>query len=187
MRPAVPCAYTSFAANTTRTGGQIGDWHDFFLAQAGAAGVLAGLVFVGVSINLEKILSDPGSGLTGRAAEALILLVAVLTASTLLLVPGQGTTLIGAEVLAVGLAAWGWVSAIQSLRLRVWRTMRPDLRRAFVLRAALGQAATLPLVAAGVAVLTGGLGGLYWLAAGMVVSILVALFGAWVLLVEINR
>jgi fatty acid desaturase len=105
----------------------------------------------------------------------------------LLLVPGQGTTLIGAEVLAVGLAAWGWVSAIQSLRLRVWRTMRPDLRRAFVLRAALGQAATLPLVAAGVAVLTGGLGGLYWLAAGMVVSILVALFGAWVLLVEINR
>jgi modulator of FtsH protease len=165
----------------------VGEWHEFFLAQAGAAGVLVGLVFVGVSINLEKILSDPASGLTGRAAEALILLVAVLTASTLLLVPGQGTTLIGAEVLAVGLAAWGWVSAIQSLRLRVWRTMRPDLRRAFVLRAALGQAATLPLVAAGVAVLTGGLGGLYWLAAGMVVSILVALFGAWVLLVEINR
>jgi hypothetical protein len=64
----------------------VGERHEFFLAQAGAAGVLVGLVFVGVSINLEKILSDPGSGLTGRAAEALILLVAVLTASTLLLV-----------------------------------------------------------------------------------------------------
>ena len=82
----------------------MGEWHEFFLAQAGAAGVLVGLVFVGVSINLEKILSDPGSGLTGRAAEALILLVAVLTASALLLVPAQGTTMIGAEVLAVGLA-----------------------------------------------------------------------------------
>ena len=34
-------------------------WHEFFLAQAGAAGVLVGLVFVGVSINLEKILSAP--------------------------------------------------------------------------------------------------------------------------------
>jgi hypothetical protein len=49
-------------------------WHDFFLAQAGAAGVLTGLVFVAVSINLQQILSDEsGSGLPGRAAEALIL------------------------------------------------------------------------------------------------------------------
>ena len=165
----------------------MGEWHEFFLAQAGAAGVLVGLVFVGVSINLEKILSDPGSGLTGRAAEALILLVAVLTASTLLLVPGQGTALIGAEVLAVGLAAWGWVGSIQQRRLRSWRTMRPELRGAFVLRAVLGQAATLPFVAAGIAVLAGGLWGLYCLSAGIVFSILVALFGAWVLLVEINR
>ena len=165
----------------------MGDWHDFFLAQAGAAGVLTGLVFVGVSINLEKILADPNSGLPGRAAEALILLVAVLTASVLLLVPGQSTALIGVEVLAVGLAAWGWVVAIQLRRLGYWRTMRPDLRRAFVLRVALGQLATLPLVIAGVAVLTVGLGGFYWLVAGTVFSILAALSEAWVLLVEINR
>ena len=163
------------------------EWHDFFLAQAGAAGVLAGLVFVGASINLEKIVSQPGSGLPGRVAEALILLVAVLTASVLLLVPGQGPVMVGAEVLVVGLATWGWVVVIQLLRLRSWRAMRPDLRQAFVLRVALGQIATLPLVVAGIAVLAGGLGGLYWLAAGMVFSILVALFEAWVLLIEINR
>jgi hypothetical protein len=163
------------------------EWHDFFLAQAGAAGVLTGLVFVGASINLQKILSQPGSGLPGRAAEALILLVAVLTASVLLLVPGQGPVMIGAEVLVVGLATWGWVVVIQLLRLRSWRAMRPDLRQAFVLRVALGQIATLPLVVAGIAVLAGGLGGLYWLVAGMVFSILVALFEAWVLLIEINR
>ena len=65
--------------------------------------------------------------------------------------------------------------------------MRADLRQAFVLRVALGQIATLPLVVAGIAVLAGGLEGLYWLAAGMVFSILVALFEAWVLLIEINR
>lgn len=162
-------------------------WHDFFLAQAGAAGVLTGLVFVGVSINLEEILSDPASGLPGRAAEALILLVAVLTASVLLLVPGQGTTLIGVEVLAVGLAAWAWILYIQLPQMRGWRAIRPDLRGPFVLRVALAQVATLPFLAAGVAVLAGGLGGLYWLAVGTVFSVLVALFGAWVLLVEINR
>ena len=107
--------------------------------------------------------------------------------SVLLLVPGQGTTLIGGEVLVLGLATWGWVAIIQLVRLQGWRTMRPDLRRAFVLRVALAQIATLPLVVAGVAVLVVGTGGLYWLVAGMVLSILVALFEAGVLLVEINR
>jgi hypothetical protein len=117
----------------------MGDWHDFFLAQAGAAGVLTGLVFVGVSINLEKIMSQPALGLAGRAGEALILLVAVLTASVLLLVSGQGTMIVGVEVLAIGLAAWGLVVAIQLLRLKGWQAMEPDLRRAFVVRVALGQ------------------------------------------------
>jgi hypothetical protein len=163
------------------------EWHDFFLAQAGAAGVLTGLVFVGVSINLEKIVSDPSSGLAGRAAEALILLVAVLMASVLVLVPAQGPGVLGAEVLVVGLAAWGWIVAIQLPRLRDWGTMRADLRGPFVLRVALGQVATLPLVIAGVAVLWVGPEGLYWLMAGTIFSILAALFEAWVLLVEINR
>jgi hypothetical protein len=163
------------------------EWHDFFLAQAGAAGVLTGLVFVGVSINLQKIVSDPSSGLAGRAAEALILLVAVLLASVLVLVPAQGAGVLGAEVLVVGLAAWGWIVAIQLPRLREWGTMRADLRGPFVLRVVLVQVATLPLVMAGVAVLWVGLGGLYWLMAGTIFSILAALFEAWVLLVEINR
>jgi hypothetical protein len=163
------------------------EWHDFFLAQAGAAGVLTGLVFVGVSINLEKIVSNPSSGLAGRAAEALILLVAVLLASVLVLVPGQGVGVLGAEVLVVGIAAWGWIVAIQLPRLRDWGTMRADLRGPFVLRVVVGQVATLPLVIAGVAVLSVGPGGLYWLMAGTVFSILAALFEAWVLLVEINR
>jgi hypothetical protein len=80
----------------------VGEWHDFFLAAAGAAAVLAGLVFVGVSINLEMIMSDPAYGLAGRALEALVLLVAVLIVTLLLLVPSQGRVLAGAEVLAVG-------------------------------------------------------------------------------------
>ena len=141
-------------------------WHDFFLAQAGAAGVLTGLVFVGVSINLQKIVSDPSSGLAGRAAEALILLVAVLLASVLVLVPGQSLGVLGVEVLVVGLVTWGWIVAIQLQRLREWGTMRADLRVSFVLRVVLGQVGTLAMVIAGVAVLWVGPGGLYWLVAG---------------------
>jgi hypothetical protein len=62
------------------------DWNDFFLATAGAAAVLAGLVFVGVSINLDTIMANPVHGLAGRALEALVMLVAVLAVTCLLLV-----------------------------------------------------------------------------------------------------
>ena len=65
--------------------------------------------------------------------------------------------------------------------------MRADLRVSFVLRVVLGQVGTLAMVIAGVAVLGVGPGGLYWLVAGTLFSIIAALADAWVLLVEINR
>jgi hypothetical protein len=46
----------------------LGEWSEFFVAQAGAAAVLAGLVFVGVSINLDKIIGIPS--LPSRVLEA---------------------------------------------------------------------------------------------------------------------
>ena len=163
------------------------EWHDFFLAVAGAAAVLAGLVFVGVSINLDTIMSDPGNGLPGRALEALVLLVAVLIVTLLLLVPSQGMVLAGAEVLAVGVLDWAAVVTIQLLVLRNWRSLEPAFRRHFVPRVVLCQVATLPILAAGVGLLGWGEGGLYWLVVGVVLSFLVAVLDAWVLLVEIHR
>ena len=165
----------------------MGEWHDFFLAAAGAAAVLSGLVFVGVSINLDTIMSIPGYGLAGRALEALVLLVAVLIVTILLLVPDQGTVLAGAEVLAVGVVDWAAVVIIQVLVVRNWRSLDPSFRWHFVPRVVLCQVATLPIVAAGIGVMGWGLGGLYWLVIGVVLSFLVAVGDAWVLLVEIHR
>jgi hypothetical protein len=138
----------------------VDEWHDFFLAVAGAAAVLAGLVFVGVSINLDTIMSDPGNGLPGRALEALVLLVAVLIVTILLLVPDQGMVLAGAEVLAVGVVDWAVVVIIQVLVLRNWQSLEPALHWHLVPRVLLSQVATLPIVAAGVGVMGWGVGGL---------------------------
>ena len=99
-------------------------WESFFVAQVGASAAVAGLVFVGVSINLDKILKY--AGLPGRTLEALIVLILVLITSSLMLVPGQSNTLIGAELLGVGLLAWIWMAALDSAESAAARTSLPE-------------------------------------------------------------
>jgi hypothetical protein len=76
-------------------------WLEFGVAAAGAAAVLAGLVFVAVSINLEKVLEV--RGLPGRAGETIVMFMGALIASLLLLVPGQSRTALGVELAATGI------------------------------------------------------------------------------------
>ena len=74
-------------------------WGELFLADAGASAALAGLLFVAVSINLDRIIAL--RGLPGAALGAIALLVAVLLVSTFGLVPGQPRWLLAGEVLVV--------------------------------------------------------------------------------------
>src|SRR5215210_848044 len=88
------------------------EWGDFFVASAGASAALTGLVFVAVSINIERILRYPG--LPERALETVLLLPGVVVVSLLGLVPGQSRTALGAELLAEGIACSagiGWLIA----------------------------------------------------------------------------
>jgi modulator of FtsH protease len=157
-------------------------WENFFIAEVGASAALTGLIFVGVSINLTRILSLPR--LPNRALEALIILLAVLVVSSLQLVPGQPLVLLGLEVLLVGLALW---SIITSLDISIYRKTDPRYRRPFLSNMALSQLAVLPYVVAGIIVLAGNIDGLYWLVPAVIFSFIKAVTDAWVLLVEINR
>ena len=62
------------------------EWNDFYIAIAGASATLTGLIFVGVSISLTKILAI--RGLPDRALLSLVLLLNALVLSLLFLVPG---------------------------------------------------------------------------------------------------
>ena len=68
-------------------------WQPFFTAQLGAAATLGGLVFVGLSLNLNKILAY--AALPIRAMIALILLLVVLIVSSIVLIPDQKLNAIG--------------------------------------------------------------------------------------------
>ena len=157
-------------------------WENFFIAEVGASAALLGLIFVGVSINLTRIISLPG--LPNRAFLALIILFTILITCSLLLIPGQSQTLIGIELLVVGLIVW-----ITATRLDVIILLKkePQYRSSYMLNMALTQLALLPYIVAGIIVLTRGAGGLYWLVPAIIISFIKALLDAWVLLVEINR
>jgi len=157
-------------------------WQNFFLAQVGASAALAGLIFVSVSISLAQILASPH--LTLRALQALAVLLEILIVSSLMLVPGQGIALLGAEVLILGALVWIMVATFD---LRNLRGAEATYRRRTWYRTALSQTAALLYVVAGCVILASGLAGLYWLVPAMLSSFLIAMLDAWVLLVEIKR
>jgi hypothetical protein len=157
------------------------EWSDLFVATAGAAAALAGLVFVAVSINIERILKF--EGLPERALEAVLTLVIVVLVSIACLIPGQSVAALGIELLLVA----GGYSA---LVVRLWPHTRPqpdDPRTWIVSHVLIRVIAAVPLLVGAVSLIAESGGGVYWIVAGIVGAIIGAVANAWVLLVEILR
>jgi hypothetical protein len=155
-------------------------WHDFFVAQAGASAALAGLLFVAISINLARILEF--TSLPVRAAEAFLSLLSVLAVSTFALVPGQSLRACGLEIGASGTLLW----VLQTFSMvSVWKVSHPQARS--IARVLANQLPPLPFVAAGVLLFLGYSKGMYWTVPGVLLSFTAGLFGAWILLIEIQR
>jgi hypothetical protein len=64
-------------------------WHDFYVASAGAAAALLGLLFVGVSINLGALTAPERIDLRSRASLAFSNLIYVLVLSLTVLIPSD--------------------------------------------------------------------------------------------------
>ena len=156
-------------------------WTDLFVATAGAAAALAGLLFVAISINVERILSF--KGLPERALEALLVLVGALVVAVLCLAPVRPTR-------------WGgscsWRASSCSAPSPGWSGSPCPSRHDRSAKAAIGQVmlaliATAPYVVGAITLLAEAGGGLYWVLAGVIGAIVSSAVNAWVLLIEILR
>jgi hypothetical protein len=158
------------------------DWNTLLALQAGAAATLVGLVFVAVSINLDRVLAYPG--LPDRAAETILQFLEVFLISTVALVPGQRELFLAIELLVIGVIFWVIPIVLQIRYLRL-KTGHP--RWWFALRSVQSQLATIPFCVAGIALLMGAPGALYSLVPGFVFSFVSGVVNSWILLVEIRR
>ena len=157
------------------------EWHDLFVATTGAGAALAGLVFVAVSINIERILKVPG--LPERALETVLLLSSVVVVSIIGLTPGQDHVALGIELLVASLVAAGVI-----WRLALRTPPSGEVSKLWLVgRLAVLGWGTLPFVVGAVSILATNGAGLYWVAFGIVGAIVGAIANAWVLLVEILR
>jgi modulator of FtsH protease len=162
---------------------EIAAWSDFAVGLAGAAAALTGLLFVAVSINIERVVVLPT--LARLAASTLTLFAMLLVGALVILVPGQSPTALGVELLVLGVGA-GTPLVIAQLR-RPRRS--PQTSRLDWAVTRLAPAVVVPALTAmaGLAALSTAPGGLLWFAGAAVVALIAGLIGAWILLVEILR
>jgi modulator of FtsH protease len=154
-------------------------WSDFASTVAGGAAALAGLLFVGLSLNLSDVLKYPG--VPARAAATLGVTIAILLTAIFVATPGQSDRALAAEIGVLGLMT----------AIGVFVGLRQQRSGEFAGRAVtstllLAVPALLLMIAAASLWLQCG-GGLYWITAAVATGFVSATANAWVLVVEIKR
>lgn len=158
------------------------EWHDLFVATVSSAAALAGLIFVGVSINLAKILAI--ITLPERALVALILLLTILLLSICFLIPVQTNFAAGIENLII--AFFVWLFTIK-MDVSIYRNIEVKFKRYYRFNMAINQLCIIPYLISAILLLNGSTNALFYVVAGFILSFIKSIMDSWVLLVEINR
>ena len=120
-------------------------WTNYFSVTAGCAATLTGLIFVSVSLNLQRILAT--KHLPDRALGALALLANILVISSFLLIPGQSLCWLGCEILVLDGVLW---VLIIRLDFKMYKGAEKRFKPKYRQNIFFSQVALLPFLAAGI-------------------------------------
>ena len=154
-------------------------WHDFFLAAAGAAAALTGLLFVALSLHIRYIAAD--RRYRNMARGSLIGLVMVLILSLIALVH-EPAWLTGIELAAISAL---YLLLEGGYELSTFRRARWQLPRATYVSSGIGQLLALAGIVGGLSLVFQAGPGLYIIAFISIVIVVWNLWDAWVLLMGV--
>jgi hypothetical protein len=158
-------------------------WAHFFMTAAGVAAILAGLIVVAVAVSLRQILKYPHLPPRVRATYSSLMLV-VMT-GLVGLVP-QPVSAFAAEVVVFSAIGWTIVIACQRETMEQhFKAGRPALELLIGLPGE--HAAILGFVVGAVLLWTANGLGLYWILAGVVITLFSTMMNMWVVMVETMR
>jgi len=157
-------------------------WHSYFSVTASASATLTGLIFVGVSINLKKILQF--RQLPGRALGTLVILTNNLLVSSFCLIPDQTLFSLGIKISFLTLIIWMFNTRLDILSIK---EKDQTFRAQNIQNMVFNQLTIAPFIIAGIFLLQSNAKGIDWLIPGIALSFVKAIVDAWVLVIEIQR
>ncbi len=154
-------------------------WQALYTAVAGATAALTGLLFIGLSLNLHTIIKVPA--LMARAREALGGMLSLLILAVIVLIPGQDRRVLGGELLLGSLLL---VALAARLRFQTLKRTAAGRRVRWVLRYVVLDLGLVTAIIAGISLIAGQFGGLYWLVPTILIYILWSVNNIWLLVVQ---
>jgi hypothetical protein len=186
----VSCAARDATGGSTITNSEFSavatSWHDFYLTAGAASATLIGLLFVGLSINLDEFTSDSGVDLRLLAEQAFANFIFVLLIALFVLVPNQDAISFTIEMVVIGVA--GGTRMVR--RIRAFRRRRDDPFGGWVYivrRLGFPGAASLGLIGVGMLTLSDPFSAFFWLLGFILVYLMSAADTTWDLLIEVGR